>query len=245
MNRQHDTSPMRTWLIALLLLLAGSLAGCTGGEELQATSDPEPTGGPEETDADANDSDSGDEASRPDDAEDDDPEEETSEESSEDEDSEDETSQENDTAEDSQTQRSSPAVESQWFNGSVQGSGTPVGFLCLASCDNQFSLEVTEDARAIVAEMRWEADATMRFDVDVPEDACERDSGGDCQPPATSGEGGYLDVRVLDEAEVVAGNWSASAWADDSLAQPVDFTIVVSQFGDGQVPEDFTRMDRG
>lgn len=128
-----------------------------------------------------------------------------------------------------------------WFNGSVQGTQAPAaGHVCLLACDNRFSFNVTDDATGLLAEMSWEADASMLFDVDVPYEACEVSMGQDCPPESTSGEEGRLEIRLTDPSRVPPGEWDAAAWAQDSPTEPVAFTIAVSVFH-GEVPADYAK----
>lgn len=136
-----------------------------------------------------------------------------------------------------------PQVNVTWFNGSVRGGSAPVlGAFCVETCDNQFAFEVPEDRTGLVVELAWEADASLLLDVDIPFEACDASMGEDCPPEQTSGDGGHLAIRVTEASELVAGNWTTSAWAEDSLPEVVDFTIAVSQFDSAPPPADHARL---
>lgn len=141
------------------------------------------------------------------------------------------------------SEEAAPADEGprvQWFNGSVQGQHVPaVGSVCLLACDNQFTFDVPDNTTALLGEIAWETDATMRFDLDIPYDKCEAGMGEDCPPETDSGSEGYLRIQTTD---IATGEWHASAWAQDSPTQPVDITIAISQFDEDRVPPDYARL---
>lgn len=131
-----------------------------------------------------------------------------------------------------------PSLE--WFNGSVRGQSAPgLGPVCLLDCDNRFAFNVSENTSALVAEMVWEAEASMMLDVDIPYEECDAVVAQDCRPGAVSGSEGHLR---LESQDMVTGEWMASAWAEDSPTQPVDVTIVVSQFEDTPVPPGYSQL---
>lgn len=229
---------MRAPTIALaLLLLTSALAGCTGGERLDASSNDDAV---DAADAEETDGEAGQGAEDEDDASD----EEASGGTSSEEDG-------NQTGEDSEEGSSTVnetetggdgGLDAQWFNGTVQGMRTPAGVVCLLTCDNEFSFGVSENATALIVEMAWDQDAGMMLDVDVPEQVCDGRTG-DCPPNSTSGEEGYLVLEIRDAEDLGAGEWSVSAWAEDSPLQPVDFTIVASAFTGDTVPDDYGKVD--
>jgi hypothetical protein len=135
-----------------------------------------------------------------------------------------------------------PNLTVAWFNGSVRGQDAPMlGPVCIETCDNQFSFEVPNATQALVAEVAWEAEASLLFDVDVPYETCEAGTMEDCPPEQASGSEGHLEIRVTDEAGIVTGKWTTSAWAEDRPVEPVDFTIVVTQ-SDGELPSEAAKL---
>lgn len=223
---EDETAAMRPAALALaLVLLTAGLAGCLGDEDADAT----PTGG-----------DDPDDQSRPSD----DANEETSEDAGDpDEDEEESGEDDNDTSEEaSKATDEDPRVEIAWFNGSVRGQSAPVlGPFCVETCDNQFAFTVSENVTGLVAELTWEAEASLLFDIDVPYEECGAGIDEDCPPASTSGDGGYLSISVSNPSDIVAGNWTASAWAEDNPTQAVDFTIAVSLFED-EIPRDYGEL---
>lgn len=136
-----------------------------------------------------------------------------------------------------------PQVEVAWFNGTVRGQSAPLlGPVCVETCDNQFGVEVSENTTTLLGEISWEAEASLMFDLDIPYDRCEASTQEDCPPEAVSGAEGYLSIPVRQASDIVAGNWTAAAWAHDSPAEPVEFTIVVAQ-ADGELPDDHALLD--
>lgn len=212
--------------LACLLLTAG-LAGCLG-----------------EDDADASDTgeDDLDDQSRPSDDED------TADEEADDsEEDEEESGEGEDSAEDGGAAKEEPAdegppAEVAWFNGSVRGQSAPMlGPFCVETCDNQFEFAVSENVTGLVAEIAWEAEASVMFDLDIPYEECGAGIGEDCPPESTSGSEGHLEIRVTEASEIVAGNWTASAWAEDSPTEAVAFTIAVSLFED-EIPQSYGEL---
>lgn len=217
---------MRLHALLLVLFLATSaMAGCLGGED---DSQAQPTGAGDAS-AEDEDQNEGDEQ----------PQEEENGRESEREDSNDT----NQAEEDPQ----GPEVTTIWHNGTVQGQSAPVlGPVCMFSCgSNSMTFDVPNETRGLVVEIAWEADASLLLDVDVPAEHCEADVGEDCRPESTSGDDGYLEVRLEDESLTPPGEWSASAWAEDSPTEAVEFTIVASTFHGGQVPPDYAKLDAG
>lgn len=136
-----------------------------------------------------------------------------------------------------------PQVNVTWFNGSVRGRSAPMlGAFCVETCDNQFEFQAPENRTGLVVELAWEADASLLLDVDIPYDDCDASMGEDCPPEQTSGDSGHLVIRVTEASELVAGNWTTSAWAEDSLPEAVDFTIAVSQFDSAPPPGGYARL---
>lgn len=139
-----------------------------------------------------------------------------------------------------------PTITTTWFNGSVQGQSLPtLGPFCVSSCDNSMTFEVPNGTTGVLVEVAWEAEASIMLDVDVPSDACEAGSGQDCPPEQTSGSGGHLEVRLTQESQTPAGNWSASVWTEDSPSQPVEFTVAASSVQDGAMPSQFAKLGQG
>lgn len=152
-------------------------------------------------------------------------------------------SETNTSDEEAQTASEGPQVNVTWFNGTVRGHRAPVlGAFCVETCDNQFSFEVLENRTGLVVELAWEADASLLLDVDIPYEDCEASMGEDCPPEQTSGDSGHLAIRVTDPAELIAGNWTTSAWAEESLPEAVAFTIAVSQFDTAAPPSDYAKL---
>lgn len=207
--------------LACVLLTAG-LAGCLGGDEADASQT-----GQDDLDENSRPSDgSGEDSADDEDADD-------SGETEDEESSEGEDSQEDSDAAsgDPEAADEGPRVDVAWFNGSVRGQSAPMlGPFCVETCDNQFQVELDGNETALLAEIAWEAEASIMFDLDIPYEECGAGIGEDCPPASTAGDGGYLAIRVTQASDIVAGNWTASAWAEDSPTEAVGFTIAVSLF---------------
>lgn len=137
-----------------------------------------------------------------------------------------------------------PNVSVEWFNGTIRGVSPPVlGPACVVPCDNHvWDVEVPNGTSAIVAEMAWNASASMLFDVDPPPEECEFAPLQDCAPDSQTGNEGRLEIRVQPPDEVPAGSWETAGWAEDRPVEPVEFTIAVSLFEGDPVPSDYAKL---
>lgn len=136
-----------------------------------------------------------------------------------------------------------PNVTVEWFNGTAQGQAVPpFGPTCFSpACENFFEFEVSNGTTAVVAELAWERDVQLMLDVDIPFEKCEPGYMEDCPPESTSGES-PLAIQVTRGTDIPSGNWTASVYAEDSPAQGTEFTMAVSLFEDGQVPQGYAKL---
>lgn len=152
----------------------------------------------------------------------------------------------NETEQEGEPEDVGPNVTTTWFNSSVQGQSLPgTGPFCVSACDNSMTFQVPNGTTGLLVELAWEADASMMLDVDVPSEECQPEPGGDCPPEQTSGGEGLLEVRLTDESQIPAGEWSASVWAEDSPSEAVAFTLAATTFVDGEMPRQFSQVEQG
>lgn len=135
-------------------------------------------------------------------------------------------------------------VTVEWFNGTAQGQAIPgLGPTCFSGqvCDNTFSFNAPNGTTALMAEMAWNRSTSLSLDLDVPSDACEASFGEDCRPEAQSGQSPVV-VELTDASNIPPGEWGIGVYAEDSPAEPTEFTIAVSIFEDGEPPRDYAKL---
>lgn len=130
-----------------------------------------------------------------------------------------------------------------WHNGSVQGRTVPgLGPVCYLDCgSSSFEFNVSGETTAIQAEVVWDADTSMFFDMDIPFETCDAGFNEDCPPESTSGDSPIVQP-VTDPQTIEPGNWTASVFAEDSPAQSVEFTVAISLFQGEAIPSDYSKI---
>lgn len=142
-----------------------------------------------------------------------------------------------------------PEVETVWHNGSAQGGSLVATSYCFPGCENTYSIDVEENASAIVVELVWEADAELHLAVRAPLEYCETGPAGllitSC-PQGGMDDSGQSPARVeiTDEEKLsMTGEWDVSVWPQDSYTSSAEFTSVASVLYDGQLPPDYTKVE--
>lgn len=146
----------------------------------------------------------------------------------------DSTEEQTNETEDQDDEEVGPAITSTWKNATWQGASAPnVGYYCFppiaigGGCDNALSFTVPGQATGVVAELAWEGDADVYYEV--------ADANGTVLASETGAS--PLTLQVSEDLPEEGADWTATAWVDAATPTEVQATFVVSVVEDGEIPQ--------
>lgn len=140
-----------------------------------------------------------------------------------------------------------PWIQTKTITGTVEGGATPAGFYyCapLGTCESGFEFEVAPNQTDVLIEATWNQSVPADMDVDIPFDKCEAGGGEDCPPESVSGESPLRIEATGPDFEDKNGTWSGFIYPGQNAPSTIEYTIYVSLVSEGDLPRQYSNVQR-
>lgn len=139
-----------------------------------------------------------------------------------------------------------PKLETKVFQGTVEGSSTPVGYYYCqptGTCEQTVEFQVGENVTGVLIEAGWNESVDAAMDMDIPYDNCDT-SQGDCPPDSEQGPSPLrMEATGSEYEDKLNGTWNGFIYPDSSTPETIEYTIYVTLVYEGELPAGFSKVD--
>lgn len=134
-----------------------------------------------------------------------------------------------------------PTITTTWKNATWEGASGPGFYYChppitaVGECDNSVVFTVGSNASAVVAELAWNGDADVYYEV----------ADGNGSTVASDTGSSPLRLEVTEGLPSEEAEWTATAWIDATTPTEIEATFAVSVVEDGEMPRQFGKLGQG